>query len=409
MQFMKYNPFKPNGMMPPGAFIGRISELEAVESAYFQTKHGNPQHFFITGERGIGKSSLLLVNEDVAKGEMDTIDGHTFKFLTVTADLAGATTIDDIIKSIARGLQSTLNTNIIFKQKAKATWSFLKDWEILGVRYHSPDIDNDSEVRIDELVSNVAGLCSELSDEIDGIVFLLDEVDRPPVEADLGRFLKSFDERLFRAKCPKICFGLAGLPNAIYKMRESHPSSPRLFEVLTMSPLELQERHAVIDHAIEEANKINDDKVTVSAKGKDLLANISEGYPHFLQEFGHAAFSANDDDIIDEDDVAEGAFSENGALGQLGDKYFTEMYHIRINSDDYRKVLSAMANHLDAWVKREEIVKESGVSSTSVTNALSALKQREIILADDARKGYYRIPTKSFATWIRLIASERSD
>ena len=57
---MKINPFKPNYPVQPGMFIGRIKEVERLESQLFQTKAGQPTNFLITGERGIGKSSLLL-------------------------------------------------------------------------------------------------------------------------------------------------------------------------------------------------------------------------------------------------------------------------------------------------------------------------------------------------------------
>jgi hypothetical protein len=34
--------------------------VQIYEQSLFQTKHGNPNHFIIEGERGIGKSSLFL-------------------------------------------------------------------------------------------------------------------------------------------------------------------------------------------------------------------------------------------------------------------------------------------------------------------------------------------------------------
>jgi hypothetical protein len=84
----------------------------------------------------------------------------------------------------------------------------------------------------------------------------------------------------------------------------------------------------------------------------------------------------------------------------LGVKYFNEMYHGKIWSEEYRKVLNAMASHGDGWVSRRDIIYESGVGESNVTNALVALKERKIIMTEDGRRGYYRLPTKSFAAWI---------
>ena len=94
---------------------------------------------------------------------------------------------------------------------------------------------------------------------------------------------------------------------------------------------------------------------------------------------------------------------KGGALSQLGDKYFSEMYHAKISSEEYRNVLKFMARYGDEWVSRKTIIEESGISGTSINNALTALKDREIILADVSRRGQYKLPTKSFAAWISAI------
>ena len=107
--------------------------------------------------------------------------------------------------------------------------------------------------------------------------------------------------------------------------------------------------------------------------------------------------------------MQEGAFSENGAIVQLGAKYFSEMYFSKIASPDYRKVLDYMADHGDSWVPRKEIIDSCGVVRTNVDNALTALKDRGIILSDEARRGFYRLPTNSFATWILAIGKAGRD
>ena len=67
---MKFNPFVPNGIAYPGMFTGRVNEIETIEHSLFQTKNENPQHILISGERGIGKSSLLFFADLIARGEV---------------------------------------------------------------------------------------------------------------------------------------------------------------------------------------------------------------------------------------------------------------------------------------------------------------------------------------------------
>ena len=63
-------------------------------------------------------------------------------------------------------------------------------------------------------------------------------------------------------------------------------------------------------------------KTTISDEALNLLAELSEGYPHFVQQFAYSAFEADNDDVIDVIDVLEGSYGESGAIAQLGEKYF---------------------------------------------------------------------------------------
>ena len=86
---MKYNPFRPNSPVNPGMFQGRQTEVAAIGKALFQTRHGNPQHILIEGERGLGKSSLMLMLSFMAKGKI-SIHGDSsqrVRFATLELEL----------------------------------------------------------------------------------------------------------------------------------------------------------------------------------------------------------------------------------------------------------------------------------------------------------------------------------
>src|ERR1035437_8341480 len=79
----RYNPFRPNSIVTTGMFCGRMEELRSAEQSLFQTKNSNPKHFLISGERGIGKSSLLLCIDFTAKGELETLEKHKLNFIAI--------------------------------------------------------------------------------------------------------------------------------------------------------------------------------------------------------------------------------------------------------------------------------------------------------------------------------------
>ncbi|MFN3467477.1 MAG: ATP-binding protein [Candidatus Brocadiales bacterium] len=51
-------PFTPGHPVPPEYFIGRKKEIEILQRAMEQVALGKNENIFLTGERGIGKSSL---------------------------------------------------------------------------------------------------------------------------------------------------------------------------------------------------------------------------------------------------------------------------------------------------------------------------------------------------------------
>lgn len=395
-------------MVGPGMFVGRYEELDAIESYLFQTRHENPQNFLIQGERGIGKSSLFLFVDLLASGEIPpTGSTEKFNFLVVNADLGGCATQLEIIQKIAGELKQAISDREHLKKLAKDVWDWFTNWEVLGVRYNKDRQDLDADLISREFIDKISVLCLRDPD-LHGILILVDEADRPPADANLGETLKMFSERLERKGCSKVLFGVAGLPTIIAKLRESHDSSPRLFHTMPLRPLEVEERKKVVNLGIERANEKNAEQTTVEPDALHYIAELSEGYPHFIQQFAYSAFEKDIDNNITIEDVKAGSYGERGALAQLGDKYFHEMYIARVSSPDYRRVLDAMAQHGDDWIVKRDIIQESGVQESTVTNALNALKTKEIILTDESRRGYYRLPTRSFAAWINAN-NETSD
>ncbi len=399
---MKYNPFRPGSVVTPGMFAGRGEEIDSIEQALLQTRHGNPQHFIIEGERGIGKSSLCLWVDSIARGN-STYDGtNRLSFISVNVELHESMAYDDIVDTLIIELRREVSSRATLIESCKKAWEFLSRFQAAGIKYDRPQPKPTDNRRLDELTDVIVNVINESAGAVEGIALLIDEADRPPASSNLGQLCKLLTERLARRGCENVCIGLAGLPALLGKLKDSHESSLRIFNIMHLAPLEPHERDWVIEKGIEDANKKNQVQTTIEADAKRAISNLSEGYPHFLQEFAHCSFAKDSDNNISVDDVFDGMFSEHGALNQLGRKYFTDVFIDQIASEDYRRVLIAMSAHMDKWVGRQKIIEQSGVKERTVDNALAALKDRNIILSNARSRGEYRLPTRSFAVWIRV-------
>ena len=401
---MKFNPFRPNSIASAELFQGRKEEMHLIEHSLFQTKNSNPQHFLIEGERGLGKSSLFLMVEQQATGKIPLSSSEKVNFIVINIELDSTQSFFEILKLIAADFKRALSEKDKIKTLATGVWNFLSSWEILGVRYHKMDENLIQPYEIlNELVLNFEKVIKLAADHIDGILILIDEADRPGEKASLGEIVKLLTEKLSKRGCDQVLIGMTGQPGLVAKLKASHESSSRIFSVLTLKPLSEEENKAVVLSGLEKANQVNFQQTIIDEEALNLISQLSEGYPHFLQEFAYKAFEKDKDDRICVDDVKDGAYGVNGALDQLGHKYFNELYFTQIGSDDYRRVLQAMARFSDLWVNRTKIKQIIDIKETTLNNALQALKSRNIIIPNPALQGEFRLPTKSFAAWIKAF------
>jgi hypothetical protein len=397
---MLFNPFRPNSLIPTGLFTGRYDESVALENMLFNTLNGNPQHFLLHGERGIGKSSLLFIHETTAKGRIKAFDGRTFNFLVVSLNLDSNDTYESVIDKLGQGLKLTCAAASKGKEFLKTAWDFLSRFEAAGIKLR-PAETGDPHTPLMNLVHAYANSCEDIKGFYDGILILIDEADKAPVAAQLGSILKTLTERVSRSDNSVLAIGLAGVSSLLSVLRESHESSPRLFTCFDLKPLSDDETKQVIRKSLQDAAEKNGVTTSIAPDAEDMIVKLSEGYPNFIQEFGFFAFKADTDLMITCDDVQAGAWSEHGAFAQLGAKYFKHLYFGKISSDNYRQLLQTMATHEDAWITKEQLRSEAGLSETILTNALQALLTRKIILSREGKKGHYRLPSKSFSAWLR--------
>jgi hypothetical protein len=315
----RFNPFRPDGIVAPGMFAGRVEELLAVEGALDQTKLGNSKHFLIQGERGIGKSSLMYYVQVLATGQIPVLGsaGERFNFLTLPIELETSTAYEDIIGRVALSLRNELKEHQLTTEAAKKLWDFAKKWEAFGFKYNAAENATRERYQLlEELVSQLVNIATNIEFGFDGILILIDEADKAPPTAHLGEFVKLLTEKLTKQECHNVCVGLAGQPSLLDKLRKSHESSVRVFQILTLDPLAPEDREHVIHLGLAQAAEKNGVETTIEKNALGLLAQMSEGYPHFLQEYAYYAFAADNDGNINFGDADLMAFFGPIATGK---------------------------------------------------------------------------------------------
>lgn len=411
----RVNPFKPTSPAPTGMFAGRVDEIIELEKALFQTKNNQPMNFMITGDRGIGKSSLLLFLKHVSCGNLESIKHGTFDFVTVNLAVSDKLDITTLIKLAERSISRELNKVETVRTFMAETWAFVQRLKIMDSGISESERDSEVELQIDNFAYSLAETCKRITNpergekKKDGIIFLIDECDNAATELRLGYFFKTVTEALQRFECNNAMFVIAGLPETPERLAKSHESSVRIFSHMKISELHTKDRKFVIDKGISEANKINSEATTITAEATYHISTLSEGYPHFIQQFAYSAFDHNTDGEISVDDVLDAAFKSGGAIDAIGSRYYKSAFYDKIKSDEYRQVLSIMAEKMNAWITKAEIRASFSGDESTLSNALQALTTRKIILKNPAKMGEYRLQQRGFALWIKLFGDRKKE
>ena len=413
----KINPFKPNSPVPPGMFAGRIEEIESLEKGLNQTKHGNSSNFLITGERGIGKSSLIGYIKPTAQGLIKSSDYDKFNFVVVNTVISNKSTLISFIKLLERNLKREIE-KIGKAEKVRAffedTWSFVQRLKIMDSGIDKVQVNEELDLIIDDFSYSLAETCKRIinpengESAKDGIMIIVDEADNACPDLHIGYFFKVVTELLQQNGCENVMFIVAGLPDVVEKLVASHESSMRIFSQLVVKELNPDDRRYVVNRGLEVGNEQNEEQTTITANARNMISTLSEGYPHFIQQFSYSAFEANTDGEISEDDVGNGAFKNGGALDAIGTRYYQSLYNEQIKSDEYREVLEIMAENMNSWIKKSDIREKFSGNDHTVGDALKALTARKIILKNPSKLGEYRLQHKGFALWIKLFGRRKN-
>lgn len=407
------NPFKPNSPVPTAMFAGRYDELLELEKGLHQTKNEFCSNYLISGERGIGKSSLMMFLKHISCGDITSIEHGTFNFITVNIILSDKTDLITMIKLIERNISREVGKHEVVRNFLKETWSFVQRIKVMDSGIGEAENDAEADILIDSFAYSLSETCKRITNpekgEVakEGIIFLIDEADNASDDLRIGYFFKTVTELLQQNGCNNIMFVVAGLPEVVEKLSKSHESSVRIFNQLKIKELSTEDRKYVVKKGLEKGNELNTQKITINKDAEALVASLSEGYPHFVQQFAYSAFDYNSDDKICQDDVLEAAFNVGGAIDAIGNKYYANSFFDKIKSDEYRQVLHIMAKESNSWVTKKQIRDKFTGDETTLTNALKALTSRKIILKNPSKVGEYRLQQKGFALWIRLFGNRK--
>jgi hypothetical protein len=159
----------------------------------------------IVGERGIGKSSLLLFTNMLASGKVNWQQDNSYEYVPIQFSIDKNLNRLGLVKKVKNGLERYLQREEKLLSLFYKTWEFIKKVEVAGSKINISS--KDDEQIIEEFAFSLADTCKSimtanlladagLKVKKEGIILLIDEADNASSEVDLGSLLKNLSESL---------------------------------------------------------------------------------------------------------------------------------------------------------------------------------------------------------------------
>lgn len=359
-------------------FSGRSKEIDSVVDSLYQLTHENPKHTIITGDRGIGKSSVLTQVKKIAEGDFGlpsklNIDpgADRYDFLCAWHDCA----TDQNPSILASGVLSQLKSSL------ESAFGKIKIELNIGGFLKIAEKDN-SVSSIGEIVDLFCAELTKVSVNAKeqgktGVILFFDELDRVKPDSGVATFFKLSAEKLSRDSIKNVAFFAAGITGAIQNLEEEHGSIYRTFKDVPLPRIEKPEVTEILVAGLEAVERTYDDVVI------DGTFKLCAGYPEPVHLIGSQILKSDNDGHLDEVDF------ENAKLEVVQTLRRNKLAATlkSAGSGKYQSILKSMANYESANVPLSHITKEIGYEQNQYSTNISNLIKRDIISLVD--RGVY--------------------
>jgi hypothetical protein len=391
----KESPFTPGRPVQPEYFVARIGEIQRLERAIRQTVSGRNENIFITGERGIGKSSLARFVRYLAEKEHNLVGTHCC--------LGGVTNLQEVMGAVFRQLLQDCTDKSLFDRLRAILGDCVEGVSLFGVEVQFTKNTDKLQALADNFLPALRKIHEESAKHgKKGVVLILDDLNGITDTPQFSPFLKSFVDGLATSGKPlPICLVLVGLPERRQDLLRHQPSTARIFDVVDLSLMNEGESEEFFRKLFEKK------AISVDDAALSLMVELSAGFPMLMHEVGDAVFWQDTDNHINEIDARKG-ISEAAQI--IGRKYIDPQISKVLRSRTYSSILWRIGKKLPLGgaFKRQELLNEIPTEEQkNLDNFLNRMKKLGIV--DDAEvRGEYRFVNPLFHLYVWYAAKSKA-
>ncbi len=393
------SPFTPGQPVDVESFTGRQDQVEELLTMVRLARKKKLQVGWISGERGIGKSSLAAFIGSLAERNEKAIVAHVH--------LGGVGNLGDLVSEAHVQLLKD-NEN---KSWGKALWkSFGERIERVGMwgvditlKATSDDLDATAGNFSDALGSIV----HKAGEDREVLLLILDDINGLADKPVFAHWIKSMvDSEATSRKTNPVCLIFVGLEERFRKMLENNPSVGRVFRpIIDMKPWDSGESEDFFKHAFAKHDVVIGDREIQS------LARYSGGLPAVAHEIGNAVWRITKDGQVNQEVALTGVLI---AANRIGEHFLESEVIQALQSKKYRSILRKIAMWLGPFeieFSKEQLrsLKLTADEEKNMNNFLNRMRKLgAIVPAPEGERGVYHFATYMHRIYFSIEAARTS-
>jgi len=393
------SPFTPGQLVDAEFFTGRKKQVEELLTMVRMAKKRGLQVGWISGERGMGKSSLASFVGYLAERDKNAIVAHVH--------LGGVKDLDELARTTHLQLLKD-NQN---QSWAKVLWDKfgkgIKSVDAFGVKFELEKTADTLPTMAGSFPDALSHVVKTAGEDREVLFLTFDDINGLAENPKFPHWLKSMVDGEVTSRKPHInpvCLVFVGLEERLQQMVNENPSVIRIFRpLISVDPWTLEESDEFFKNSFEKHG------VKVKQSEIESLTKYSGGLPAVAHELGDAVWENLDDQEVTSTDVFLGIVT---AAERIGGRFLKRDVIQALQSKKYRSTLRKISQYIGL---REFQFSKAQLRSLPLTadekknldNFLNRMRKLgAIVPVKEGERGVYRFPTYLHRIYFLLEASE---
>ena len=384
------SPFQPYTPVKPEYFKGRSDVLKKILRYLNKSMKCDVQHFFLTGQRGMGKTSIAeFIMEGLAE----------FNILPIYVSNKNNDSVDVLVSKIMKALANKL-PNTSKKDKIK-TWfgNHVSEINIQGNKIKF-DLDKSKEEEIkNNFLEYLLLSFEDFKDNYQSMFIVIDDINGLSESKEFVDWYKEFADTVAVDKSYQlpVYFLLEGYPDKFDNLVELEPSFGRIFHY---ADVDLLDENEVKSFFVDTFNMID---ISIDDDALDFMIEYTSGVPLTMQYIGDSVFWNLNRDNISIIDAKEGVINAAKGMGNIQlrrtlKRLDNPLYEVILTKIASKKLTTFTADDL------KEVLTENEMDNWA--NCINTVLELDIIQQDDYYDKKYSFKDKTYFTYFHIKSFE---